>query len=76
MNKDGLAWRSKGQSITIIGHDLKRAEWMRLSRTVFQVIFSVTGGLNYKFEGFREAVCRFDLHFRLPMQLLSAISVV
>lgn len=61
MNKDGIAWRSKGQSITIIGHDLKKAEWLRLSRLQFQVIFSVKGGTFYKFDGFREAVCSFSL---------------
>jgi hypothetical protein len=37
MNKDGLAWRSKAQSVTIIGNDLKKTEWMRLNKQAFQV---------------------------------------
>eukprot|EP01127_Copromyxa_protea_P022844 TRINITY_DN839_c0_g3_i1.p1 TRINITY_DN839_c0_g3~~TRINITY_DN839_c0_g3_i1.p1 ORF type:complete len:584 (-),score=149.66 TRINITY_DN839_c0_g3_i1:68-1708(-) len=54
MNKDGIAWRSKGgQGVTVVGSDVRSGEWKRVSR-LFQLRLSVKGGVSYKFDGFKE----------------------
>jgi len=55
MNANGLAWRSNTGStiITVVGTDLRSAEWIRLSK-VFQIRLRVKGGVTHKFDGFKE----------------------
>eukprot|EP01126_Amoeba_proteus_P058832 TRINITY_DN7641_c0_g1_i1.p1 TRINITY_DN7641_c0_g1~~TRINITY_DN7641_c0_g1_i1.p1 ORF type:complete len:573 (-),score=136.58 TRINITY_DN7641_c0_g1_i1:221-1939(-) len=73
MNKDGIAWRSKGgQSITVVGSDLRSGQWQRLSR-IFQLRLFVKGGVSYKFVGFREQdgdfmKTFFLQHFRVKLE--------
>jgi len=54
MNSNGLAWRSQGGVlITVVGADLRGAEWVRQSR-VFQLRIRLKGGVTHKFDGFKE----------------------
>lgn len=60
MNKDGLGWRSSGgQSVTVVGSDLKSATWTRTGYN-FQLRLGVKGGAIYKFDGFKEKVRQTD----------------
>eukprot|EP01127_Copromyxa_protea_P022843 TRINITY_DN839_c0_g2_i1.p1 TRINITY_DN839_c0_g2~~TRINITY_DN839_c0_g2_i1.p1 ORF type:complete len:583 (-),score=149.51 TRINITY_DN839_c0_g2_i1:38-1681(-) len=72
MNKDGIAWRSKGgQGVTVVGSDVRSGEWKRVSR-LFQLKLSVKGGVSYKFDGFKEQDGEFmndffQKHFKIEL---------
>ena len=54
MNRDGIAWRSKGgQTFSIIRADINTVQWARNSRQ-YQLRVSVKAGANYKYDGFNE----------------------
>eukprot|EP00029_Vermamoeba_vermiformis_P014822 TRINITY_DN993_c0_g1_i1.p1 TRINITY_DN993_c0_g1~~TRINITY_DN993_c0_g1_i1.p1 ORF type:complete len:596 (-),score=209.48 TRINITY_DN993_c0_g1_i1:85-1764(-) len=54
MNRDGIAWRSKGgQTFSIIRADINTIQWARNSRQ-YQLRVSVKAGANYKYDGFNE----------------------
>ena len=53
MNKDGIAWRSKGgQSVTMVGADLSSATWTRLNARLYTLRLSAKGGTVSQFDGF------------------------
>eukprot|EP01128_Nolandella_sp_AFSM9_P004061 TRINITY_DN177_c3_g1_i2.p1 TRINITY_DN177_c3_g1~~TRINITY_DN177_c3_g1_i2.p1 ORF type:complete len:620 (+),score=172.17 TRINITY_DN177_c3_g1_i2:121-1980(+) len=53
MNKDGIAWRSKGgQSVAIVGNELSGVEWICSRGNIFQLRCVMENGTVYKFDGF------------------------